>query len=64
MWNLQPPGRLALGVDHGTAVDVETASGGRFSADVQAVFDRWDEFCGWARGFWSSRVRGSTRLTT
>ena len=32
-------------------VDVETASGGRFSADVQAVFDRWDEFTGWARGY-------------
>ena len=43
-------GRLALGLDGGTAVDVETASGGRFSADVQAVFGRWGESTGWARG--------------
>ena len=30
------------------AVDVESASGGRFSADPAAVFARWDEFCAWA----------------
>ena len=41
-------GRLGLGLDRGTAVDVETASGGRFCADVQAVFEHWDDFTGWA----------------
>ncbi|ODU06441.1 MAG: fumarylacetoacetate hydrolase [Pseudonocardia sp. SCN 72-86] len=30
------------------AIDVETASGGRFAASPQAVFDRWDEFREWA----------------
>jgi len=29
------------------AVDVEKASGGEFSADPQAVYDRWDDFVGW-----------------
>ena len=33
-----------------TAVDVETASGGRFSADPQAVYGRWSEFRAWAQG--------------
>lgn len=40
-------GRLSLAVDD-KAVDVETASGGAFSADVQAVYARWDEFLSWA----------------
>ncbi|MFF8414127.1 fumarylacetoacetate hydrolase family protein [Streptomyces omiyaensis] len=40
-------GRLALVVD-GRAVDVEKASGGRFSADPQAVYERWEEFRAWA----------------
>ncbi|MFI7277356.1 fumarylacetoacetate hydrolase family protein [Streptomyces sp. NPDC049879] len=40
-------GRLVLVVD-GLAVDVETASGGRFAADPQAVYERWEEFRGWA----------------
>ncbi|MFJ4340646.1 fumarylacetoacetate hydrolase family protein [Streptomyces sp. NPDC088915] len=40
-------GRLALVVD-GRAVDVEKASGGRFSADPQAVYERWEEFRSWA----------------
>ncbi|KOX24865.1 MULTISPECIES: fumarylacetoacetate hydrolase family protein [unclassified Streptomyces] len=42
-------GRLALVVD-GRAVDVEEASGGRFSADPQAVYERWEEFRSWAAG--------------
>lgn len=47
-------GRLALITGDtdavgGVAVDVEKASDGRFSADPQAVFERWVEFCGWAR---------------
>ncbi|MGW0937548.1 fumarylacetoacetate hydrolase family protein [Streptomyces sp. NPDC002666] len=40
-------GRLALIVD-GRAVDVEQASGGRFSADPQAVYEQWEEFSSWA----------------
>lgn len=44
-------GRLVLltGGDPGAAVDVEKASGGEFSADPQAVYERWDEFVAWAR---------------
>lgn len=41
-------GRLTLLVDDG-GVDVEQASGGRFSACPQAVFEHWDEFVAWAR---------------
>jgi 2,4-didehydro-3-deoxy-L-rhamnonate hydrolase len=41
--------RLVL-VKEGRYIDVETASSGRFAADVTAVFDRWDEFSAWARG--------------
>lgn len=40
-------GRLVLIVD-GRAVDVEEASGGRFTADPQAVYERWEEFRTWA----------------
>jgi len=32
------------------AVDVELVSGGRFAADPDAVFERWDEFREWAGG--------------
>ena len=39
-------GRLNLVAD-GRAVDVETASAGRFSADPQQIFERWDEFVSW-----------------
>ncbi|MGW7069421.1 fumarylacetoacetate hydrolase family protein [Streptomyces sp. NPDC054855] len=39
--------RLVLIVD-GLAVDVEDASGGRFTADPQAVYPRWEEFRQWA----------------
>ncbi|MGW7529027.1 fumarylacetoacetate hydrolase family protein [Streptomyces sp. NPDC054783] len=42
-------GRLALVFDD-RAVDVEEASDGRFAADPQAVFERWDEFRNWAAG--------------
>jgi 2-keto-4-pentenoate hydratase/2-oxohepta-3-ene-1,7-dioic acid hydratase in catechol pathway len=31
------------------AVDVERASGGVFTADPQAVYERWEEFAAWAR---------------
>ncbi|MFB7653435.1 MULTISPECIES: fumarylacetoacetate hydrolase family protein [unclassified Streptomyces] len=40
-------GRLALLVD-GKAVDVEDASRGLFSAEPQAVYERWAEFKIWA----------------
>lgn len=39
--------RLVL-VKDGRRVDVETASRGRFSAEPQAVYERWDEFVAWA----------------
>jgi 2-keto-4-pentenoate hydratase/2-oxohepta-3-ene-1,7-dioic acid hydratase in catechol pathway len=42
--------RLSLAVDDG-AVDVETATGGRFSADVMSVYERWEEFLNWARQY-------------
>jgi 2,4-didehydro-3-deoxy-L-rhamnonate hydrolase len=38
--------RLTLFVEAG-AVDVERASDGRFDADPQAVYARWDEFLDW-----------------
>src|SRR3954452_23806447 len=41
-------GRLVLTYPDGAA-DVERASDGRFAADPQAVFARWDEFADWAR---------------
>ncbi|WP_103335208.1 fumarylacetoacetate hydrolase family protein [Amycolatopsis sp. CA-126428] len=40
-------GRLVLLTEDG-AVDVERASGQRFSADPHAVYARWDEFASWA----------------
>jgi 2-keto-4-pentenoate hydratase/2-oxohepta-3-ene-1,7-dioic acid hydratase in catechol pathway len=40
-------GRLVLTYPDG-ATDVEKASDGRFAADPQAVFARWDEFIAWA----------------
>lgn len=44
-------GRLVLVTPDGEgAVDVEQASGGRFSPDPQAVYDRWAEFAPWAAG--------------
>ena len=42
-------GRLVLLRAEG-AVDVARASEGRFEADPQSVFDRWDEFTTWAAG--------------
>ena len=44
-------GRLVLVTHDGTAaLDVERASQGRFSADPQAVYERWQEFTSWAAG--------------
>lgn len=43
-------GRLQLMTTATAGVDVEKASGGQFSADPSAVYDRWDEFAQWASG--------------
>jgi 2,4-diketo-3-deoxy-L-fuconate hydrolase len=32
----------------GAGLDVETASGGKFSADPQAIYENWDQFRDWA----------------
>jgi len=48
--------RLTLFADHG-AIDVEEMSGGRFGADPQAVYDRWDEFTEWVTN--SPRTAGA-----
>ena len=40
-------GRLCLATG-GMTVDVETASGGRFPARVEQIYDSWDEFRHWA----------------
>lgn len=45
---LNVDGRLAVERD-GRAVDVERASDGRFTADMQDALDRWSEFREWAR---------------
>lgn len=43
-------GRLQLMTTANAGVDVEKVSGGRFSADPSAIYDRWDEFVQWASG--------------
>jgi 2-keto-4-pentenoate hydratase/2-oxohepta-3-ene-1,7-dioic acid hydratase in catechol pathway len=43
-------GRLTIAVTADRGIDVERASSGEFAADPAAVFDRWDEFSGWASG--------------
>lgn len=40
-------GRLAL-ISETKSLDVETASEGRFSANPQEAYDRWEEFAAWA----------------
>jgi 2-keto-4-pentenoate hydratase/2-oxohepta-3-ene-1,7-dioic acid hydratase in catechol pathway len=40
-------GRAALAVDGGIR-DVETASGGRFPADLMQLYSNWSSFCDWA----------------
>lgn len=41
-------GRLALVTPAGSAVDVATASGGRFGPDPMSAYAQWDEFRSWA----------------
>ncbi len=43
-------GRLALAVGEGQAIDVATASDGRFGPEPQGVYAVWDEFRTWAAG--------------
>jgi 2-keto-4-pentenoate hydratase/2-oxohepta-3-ene-1,7-dioic acid hydratase in catechol pathway len=43
-------GRLAIDVDGAYAIDVATASDGRFGPDPQSVYRRWNEFVSWASG--------------
>lgn len=45
--NLQ--GRLAI-LTEAVAIDVESASGGKFEADPPAVYAQWDAFTAWAAG--------------
>ncbi|MFJ6573430.1 fumarylacetoacetate hydrolase family protein [Streptomyces sp. NPDC091292] len=42
-------GRLSL-LTEDRALDVEKASGGRFSADPDGIYEHWGEFTQWARG--------------
>lgn len=42
-------GRLGLATAGGV-LDVASASDGRFSPDVQAVYERWEEFTAWVAG--------------
>jgi 2-keto-4-pentenoate hydratase/2-oxohepta-3-ene-1,7-dioic acid hydratase in catechol pathway len=51
-------GRLCLVVDGGT-VDVQAASEGKFDANPERVYDRWDEFAGWAQ---SARLPAAAEL--
>lgn len=43
-------GRLALAVGDDRAIDVATASGGRFGPEPQGVYAVWEEFRAWADG--------------
>ena len=56
-------GRLVLNYPDG-ATDVEKASDGRFAADPQAVFARWDEFVAWQAASGCRLPGRSTRATS
>lgn len=43
-------GRAKLIVGEHQALDVGTASGGRFGPDLPALYERWDQFAAWAAG--------------
>lgn len=42
-------GRLAIVVADGKAVDVETASSGKFSSSIQEVYGEWADFVAWGK---------------
>src|SRR5574337_1676411 len=44
-------GRAALVDGAGSGVDIEKGSDGKFSADPQALFERWDALRKWADGY-------------
>jgi 2-keto-4-pentenoate hydratase/2-oxohepta-3-ene-1,7-dioic acid hydratase in catechol pathway len=48
-------GRLSLVTGPDTATDVNRASKGRFDADPQAAYERWDELVEWAGGDGTAR---------
>jgi len=52
-------GRLAVG-HAGGWVDVAEASGGQFSPDPQAIYDRWDEFVAWVSGSLATATASAT----
>ncbi len=55
-------GRLAIAVGEAWA-DVAKASGGQFSPDPQAIYERWDDFTAWAaEGFDAKAALVSGRL--
>lgn len=49
-------GRASLVTDGGI-IDIESASNGRFSQDIQSVYDRWEEFRQWAESGVDSPAR-------
>ncbi len=42
-------GRLSIVVADGQAVDVETASAGKFSSSIHEAYEQWDAFTSWAK---------------
>ncbi|MFF5554014.1 hypothetical protein [Streptomyces olivaceoviridis] len=52
-------GRLAL-VTRTGAVDVAAVSAGRFDADPQKIYARWEEFQDWA---WKEKLPGGQPFT-
>jgi 2-keto-4-pentenoate hydratase/2-oxohepta-3-ene-1,7-dioic acid hydratase in catechol pathway len=42
-------GRLAIVVAEGKAVDVETASAGKFSSSIQDIYNEWESFVAWSK---------------
>ncbi|MFZ0173180.1 MAG: fumarylacetoacetate hydrolase family protein [Acidimicrobiales bacterium] len=55
-------GRAVLVADEG-GLDIERRSEGRFAADIQALYDRWDEFLHWADRLEAPGEDGYLQLT-
>ena len=51
-------GRLALDVDDSLALDVATASAGRFGPDPQSIYEYRDEFVDWPASVASGGAQG------
>ena len=56
-------GRAVLITDDG-AIDLATASDGRFGPDVQAVYDDWAALTAWVAGLDRPAPRPTTRPTS